>query len=172
MSAGMIELQPFGPKSPDFAAAIGVYRSYVSGESKWAAEYFAKYAALPDYLGFVAKRDGRVAGMGFGARVGPGNWWYDAVTRGLAGRAQVQPGIWSLNEFGVLPEYHRTGVGSALMERILALAPGPKLILSAREDNFPARHFYAAHGWCEIGTFPLTTGGASYVICTFTKPTE
>lgn len=57
----------------------------------------------------------------------------------------------------VLREYWGNGIGSALMERMIAFAKqtGAELLtLEVRADNARAKALYAKHGFTRFGTFP------------------
>ena len=56
--------------------------------------------------------------------------------------------------FGVMPQSRRRGIGSRLLRWLeqVALVAGTELIfLEARLTNTPARRFYQAHGYRELG---------------------
>jgi len=65
--------------------------------------------------------------------------------------------IAELQRIGVLPAMRRTGVATALLDEVVAEAPGTganRLLLEVREDNAGALTFYAARGFVEIDRRP------------------
>jgi ribosomal-protein-alanine N-acetyltransferase len=65
--------------------------------------------------------------------------------------------IAELQRIGVTPAARRTGIASALLDEVVAEAPGTganRLLLEVREDNGGALAFYAARGFIEIDRRP------------------
>ena len=65
--------------------------------------------------------------------------------------------IAELQRIGVTPAARRTGVATALLDEVVAEAPGTganRLLLEVREDNAGALAFYAARGFIEIDRRP------------------
>jgi [ribosomal protein S18]-alanine N-acetyltransferase len=65
--------------------------------------------------------------------------------------------IAELQRIGVTPSVRRTGVATALLDEVVAEAPGTgadRLLLEVREDNAPALALYAARGFIEIDRRP------------------
>lgn len=95
----------------------------------WSAEFVRASLVTTRYL--VAEIDGRVVGVGnIDFRVSP-------------------PVIWKLY---VLPEHQAGGVGSALLEGLLALVPAeePVVTLEHTEGNERAARFFARHRFVEV----------------------
>jgi [ribosomal protein S18]-alanine N-acetyltransferase len=108
---------------------------------------------------------------GFGADA----WSPQLVGEGLAGRlptvhylvaeddgavvghavASVVDDLVELQRIAVATGRRRGGVGSALLEAVLALRPeGGRVLLEVREDNTGALGFYAARGFVELHRRP------------------
>jgi ribosomal-protein-alanine N-acetyltransferase len=65
--------------------------------------------------------------------------------------------IAELQRIGVTPAMRRTGVATALLDEVVAHAPGTganRLLLEVRDDNAGALAFYAARGFIEIDRRP------------------
>ena len=65
--------------------------------------------------------------------------------------------IAELQRIGVTPSLRRTGVATALLDEVVAEAPGTgadRLLLEVREDNAGALALYAARGFIEIDRRP------------------
>lgn len=160
----MIIVRQFDPTSPDFSGAIAVYRSYANQDEDAAKSYFGMYAGRADYAGFVAVMDHAVVGMCFGAKVTSGNWWFDAVTKGLASFAPQLEQAWTLNELGVLPVFQRLGIARRLLEAVTGAVRWPHLVLSTGIENLPARELYRKMGWIELGSVALSKTGKPSVV--------
>lgn len=62
-----------------------------------------------------------------------------------------------LLSFGVRPELRRQGIAGRLLDHSLAVCRGrgaSRFFLEVREDNLPARRFYAEKGFASIGRRP------------------
>ena len=65
--------------------------------------------------------------------------------------------IAELQRIGVTPAARRTGIATALLDEVVAEAPGAganRLLLEVREDNAGALAFYADRGFIEIDRRP------------------
>jgi ribosomal-protein-alanine N-acetyltransferase len=65
--------------------------------------------------------------------------------------------IAELQRIGVIAAMRRTGVASALLDEVVAVAPGTganRLLLEVRDDNAGALAFYASRGFIEIDRRP------------------
>ncbi|GAB3998571.1 GNAT family N-acetyltransferase [Nocardioides marmoraquaticus] len=100
---------------------------------------------LPTTTYLVAERDGVVVGHAVSAVAG------DVV---------------ELQRIAVVEPQRRTGLASALLEAVVALAgPGERVLLEVREDNVGAQAFYAARGFVELARRPrYYAGGATAVV--------
>jgi GNAT superfamily N-acetyltransferase len=100
-----------------------------------------------DYTIRLATHDGRIIGFAkTGPVVFPGDWPADFI---------------ELHQLYVLPEFHGTAVGVALMDWALAHArtQGKRaMILSVYIDNHRARRFYARYGFIDIGRYDFHVG--------------
>jgi [ribosomal protein S18]-alanine N-acetyltransferase len=68
--------------------------------------------------------------------------------------ASVAGEVVELQRIAVAAAYRRTGVASALLDAVVAVAVGAgaeRLLLEVREDNPGAQGFYAARGFSEVG---------------------
>jgi ribosomal-protein-alanine N-acetyltransferase len=87
---------------------------------------------LPTVRYLVAERDGEVVGYAVASFAGD---------------------IAELQRIGVASASRRTGLATALLDEVVAQAPGTgadRLLLEVREDNAGALAFYAARGFVEI----------------------
>ncbi len=115
--------------------------------------------ALPDWFGSAESREVYIRG----SRVQP--FWADvedSVARGFLALKETSPYTAELAVMGVLPEYHRQGVGRALFEafRRYAGAKGYAFlqVKTVREGCYAAydqtNAFYRSLGFRELECFP------------------
>lgn len=106
-----------------------------------------------DGLAAVGAFDGaRLVGVAYGYRGAPGQWWHDQVRQALAEDVAVRwlDGSFEVCEFHVRPAYQGTGLGRALLARLLALTDAPTAVLTTPDADTRARRFYAAGGWVDL----------------------
>ncbi len=126
---------PPSAAAEDVAAFIAAHLS---------SQRFGDYLADPDRRLLVARRDGRIVG-------------YTMLIRG------TDPETVELSKMYVLPDLHRTGAASALMEAGLAWAAGQgarSVWLGVNRNNHRAQRFYAKHGFEATGTRTFQLGSS------------
>jgi ribosomal protein S18 acetylase RimI-like enzyme len=161
----LIVLEPFGPNSARFFDAVRVYNDTWKWGWEESYSFFSRYALLPDYLGFVALYDGQVAGMTFGARGLPGQWWFDKVAEKVGRDHPALKDAWMLVELAVLEPYRDLGIGTALHNALLAAQHYPRALLSTEVSNTGARRLYERLGWEYLHSgFVFSEGGPAYTI--------
>jgi len=121
----------------DLAAVVRLEREGL-GVDAWSEGLIAEgiAGALPTISYLVAEVDGRVVGH--------------AVASVVADLAELQ-------RIAVDPAHRRTGLASALLDAVVALARdggAERVLLEVREDNAGALAFYAARGFAEIDRRP------------------
>lgn len=165
MHTPAFQLIPFDADSPYLPQAARVYaRIWQRGED-WAIGLFARQARYPDFHGLVAVAEGAVVGMGFGARSEPGQWWHDKVAARMGAGTPALQDAWTLVELGVLAELRGRGIGGALHDRLLAIHPCPRVLLSTQVENARARRMYEARGWQYLHPgFAFEPGNQPFVV--------
>lgn len=123
---------------PDDAEAITALESVCQGPDAWSAFLVGDgvRGGLPTVRYLVAERDGEVIGYAVASFAGD---------------------IAELQRIGVTEPARRSGVATALLDEVVAQAPGTganRLLLEVREDNAGALAFYAARGFIEIDRRP------------------
>jgi [ribosomal protein S18]-alanine N-acetyltransferase len=126
------------PAGVEDADAILALEEECQGRDAWSAWLVADGVAgtLPTVRYLVAERGGSIIGY--------------AV-------ASVGGDIAELQRIGVTTTARRAGVASALLDEVVAGAPGGganRLLLEVRDDNAAALGFYAARGFVEIDRRP------------------
>jgi ribosomal-protein-alanine N-acetyltransferase len=79
--------------------------------------------------------------------------WDGPDLQGYAGLAAYREEAW-VQTIGVAPSYQRRGLGTALLEGLLAEArrrSADTIALEVRADNAPAQELYARHGFATTG---------------------
>ncbi len=156
---------PLRPGAPYFDDAVRLYLSIWPGDTHSISDFFTRYAALPDYHGLVALHNGALVGFGFGARSLTGNWWHDRVAAQVGAHHPALRDAWVLVDLAVAPGHRDKGVGSALMETLLAAQPCPRALLSTEVNNAGARRLYERHGWTYLHPgFAFNAGGQPYAV--------
>jgi ribosomal protein S18 acetylase RimI-like enzyme len=114
-------------------------------------DQLAFHGGFPGFTGFVARDTARdtIAGVVYGFRNAPGQWWRDRVARSLGAERtlEILDDSFCLMELGVLPDARRFGVARLLVQGLLAAQPHPRALLSVESHNEGARRFYLATGW-------------------------
>ncbi len=109
------------------------------------------HGGFPGFAGFVARdtEHDAIAGIVYGFRNTPGQWWRDRVARSLGTERtlEILDDSFCLMELGVMPDARRFGVARLLVHDVLAAQPHPRALLSVESHNEPARRFYLATGW-------------------------
>jgi ribosomal protein S18 acetylase RimI-like enzyme len=116
---------------------------------------FGEYLADPDRLVLIAVAADRIVGYTMlvrGAEIDPG------VESSLEARPAVE-----LSKMYVLPDWHRHGVGAALMRAGIAWAEadGARAVwLGVNQANHRAQRFYRKHGFGTVGVRTFRLGNA------------
>ena len=114
---------------------------------------------------FVAEHDegGRLAGIAYGYRGEPGQWWHDLVSAamGEAARARwLPPRHFEFVELAVRPDLRRLGIGGRLHDALLTGLDSLTAVLSTEITNEPAIGLYSGRGWEVV--VPEIDFGADY----------
>jgi ribosomal protein S18 acetylase RimI-like enzyme len=101
---------------------------------------------------FVAEHDasGRLAGIAYGYRGAPGQWWHDLVSDAMDEPARtgwLRPGHFEFVELSVRGDLRRGGIGGRLHDALLSGLDAPTAVLSTEVDNEPAIGLYLGKGW-------------------------
>lgn len=159
------DIVPFTPQSTLLYDAVRVYATVWQRDAEESLLFFRKFASLPDFVAFIARREKQVVGMAFGTASLPGQWWHDKVAARVGEGHPAFQRAWVLTELAVLQSCRNQGVGAALHDRIVVAQPMPNLLLSTQVDNVGARRFYARRQWRILHAgFAFIQGNTQYVI--------
>ena len=106
----------------------------------------------PGFRAMVALDADELVGFAFSCPGLPGQWWHDVVVGALPKAAATDWLDDSLEivELHVLPSHQGRGIGRRLLRDSLALSDRSTAVLSALEEDSPARHLYAAEGFVPL----------------------
>lgn len=104
--------------------------------------------------------EGRLAGLAYGYRGLPGQWWHEQVRKGLAEDRGRNPGAsrpadwltdyFELTELHVRPQSQGNGIGEDLLRMLLADVPQPRVLLSTPEGPTRAWRLYRRLGFEDV----------------------
>ena len=132
-----------------YAEAMEVPRSAASGRRSILATHLERDGLAA--VGAVAD-DGTLVGIAYGYRGAAGQWWHDQVRTALdedSARRWLD-GSFEVCEFHVRPAHQGTGLGRALLARLLARADAATAVLTTPDLDTRARRFYATAGWVDL----------------------
>jgi GNAT superfamily N-acetyltransferase len=94
----------------------------------------------------------RLVGIAYGYLGAPGQWWHDQVRAALdeATAHRWLDGSFEVCEFHVRPASQGTGLGRALLARLLSLTDARTAVLTTPDLETRARAFYRAAGWVDL----------------------
>jgi GNAT superfamily N-acetyltransferase len=132
-----------------YAEAMEVPRQAASGRRSILATHLERDALTA--VGAVAD-DGTLVGIAYGYRGAAGQWWHDQVRAALdedSARRWLD-GSFEVCEFHVRPAHQGTGLGRAMLARLLARTDARTAVLTTPDLDTRARRFYAAAGWVDL----------------------
>jgi ribosomal protein S18 acetylase RimI-like enzyme len=130
------------------------------------AEVFGRHAQRPGFRAVGATaQDGELVGFGYGYLELPGSWWYQRVEPALAvaGQTGWLERAFTVAELHVRPDRQGHGIGTALLEALLALVGQDRVLLSTQRDDNPSRGFYRSRGFTEVASVDFP-GLRTYVV--------
>jgi ribosomal protein S18 acetylase RimI-like enzyme len=114
----------------------------------------------------VALTDEGLIGFAYGYDGQPGQWWHDSVADGLddAQRKKWLNRAFELAELHVLPAWQGKGIGRQLLQ-IVGDVDRSTMVLSAIDDETPARHLYRSMGFTDLLTgFTFPGSSEAYAV--------
>lgn len=156
---------PLLPGTRLFGDAMRLYAQTWPDDPGVISDFFARYARLPDYHGLAALDGQLLVGFGFGARSESGQWWHDRVAERVGADHPALQDAWGLVDLAVASEHRGRGIGSALMETLLAAQPCPRALLSTEAANTGAQRLYLRYGWRVLHPgFAFNPGDKLYMV--------
>ncbi|GGS40324.1 MULTISPECIES: GNAT family N-acetyltransferase [Actinokineospora] len=99
---------------------------------------------------------GRLAGIAYGYRGAPGQWWHEQVRRGVTEQSGAAVAdLWmsdyfELTELHVRPEIQGRGTGAELVARLVDGVPSAHVLLSTPEGPSRAWRLYRRLGFTDV----------------------
>jgi ribosomal protein S18 acetylase RimI-like enzyme len=144
-----------------FTAALGVDPASARGLA-WRDETLALHAGRTGFVLLAALDDAdRIAGFAYGYTGAYGQWWTDLVAHHLDDDARAEwldPPHFEVVELHVHPAAQRAGIGTALLDALLARQAHDRAVLSTDPGSASAPPFYRKHGWTRLGSYPARGG--------------
>lgn len=137
-------------------AALATVRAATGVGGSDDEQYYERHAGRDGFRAVGAWEGDRLVGFAYGYRESPGSWWDGWVRPALqaVGEADLLDGAFELVELHVAPELHGRGIGTHLLDALLAEADAPRVLLSTQAGANPARAFYRARGFREVAALP------------------
>lgn len=125
----------------------------------------------PRFRAYLALRRNALVGLCYGFHGEPGQWWHDAVCRGLrtrAGEAAAREWLgdcFEVAELQVRPQHQKQGIGRRLITSLCAERAERTVVLSTHDTDSPARRLYRSLGFVDLMTgFYFPTGGEQFAV--------
>jgi ribosomal protein S18 acetylase RimI-like enzyme len=130
----------------------------------------------PGLRAVLARNDKNgLVGFGYGYEGEPGQWWHDAVAEGLDAEARARwlASAFEVAELHVLPAWQHQGLGRHLLGDLCAGVDRKTVVLSAVDEETPARRLYRSVGFVELLTgFTFAGSSEKYAVMSRTLPLE
>ena len=133
----------------------------------WRDETIPRHASRRDFTFLVAREHGEVVGFAYGYSGDYGQWWTDRVAESLDDELRAEwldPPHFEICELHVRPDRQRHGIGARLLDRLLALQPHERVLLTANPAKAQPLPFYRKHGWHELADVTFGEGYPRYVL--------
>ena len=132
-----------------YAEAMEVPRQAATGRRAILATHLEREGLAA--VGAVAD-DGTLVGIAYGYRGARGQWWHDQVRAALDEDTAERwlDGSFEVCEFHVRPGSQGTGLGRALLARLLERTDARTAVLTTPDLDTRARRFYATAGWVDL----------------------
>ena len=158
----LARLEPgvFRTALPDLLEVYLAAMRYPPGTAEARAPLWADHSRRDGFRCMVAvDQDGSVAGLAYGYRGRPGQWWYSEVARGLGDDPQGWlADYFELTELHVRPDRQGAGLGESLLRGLLAPVTTDRVPLSTPEGQNRAWRLYRRVGFLDVLRDFLFTG--------------
>lgn len=106
----------------------------------------------PGLRAVLALHEDGLVGFAYGYDGAPGQWWHDAVAEAMSPeqRDRWLADAFEVAELHVLPAWQRQGIGRELLHELCRDVDRRTVVLSAIDDETPARHLYRATGFEDL----------------------
>jgi ribosomal protein S18 acetylase RimI-like enzyme len=155
-----LEPGTFRTALPDLLEVYLAAMRYPPGTGEARAPLWADHSRRDGFRCVAAvDEDGSVAGLAYGYRGRPGQWWYSEVARGLEGDPQGWlADYFELTELHVRPDRQGVGLGESLLRSLLGPVTTESVLLSTPEGENRAWRLYRRVGFRDVLRDFLFTG--------------
>jgi ribosomal protein S18 acetylase RimI-like enzyme len=111
-----------------------------------------RHLSNPGLRAVLAENEDGLIGFAYGYYGEPGQWWHDAVADAMS-REQRQKWLanaYEIAEVHVLPAWQQQGLGRRMLHQLCHDVPRQTVVLSAIDDETPARRLYRAMGFVDL----------------------
>jgi len=100
----------------------------------------------------IAHNEDGLIGFTYGYEGEPGQWWHDAVAAALSREDRVRwlSRAFEVAELHVLPAWQGHGIGRDLLQELCRGVARDTVVLSAIDDETPARNLYRSLGFQDL----------------------
>lgn len=126
-----------------------------------------RHLGNPGFRAYIALRCGNLVGLCYGFHGMPGQWWHDAVHRGLTDQLGPEASsrwlgdCFEIAELQVLPRHQKDGIGRRLLTTLCAERAERTVVLSTHDRaDSPARRLYRSLGFVDLLTNFFFPAGA------------
>jgi ribosomal protein S18 acetylase RimI-like enzyme len=157
----------------DVQPAHAVYEAAFARAAPERRAVFERHARRAGYAGVAGiAPGGAMIAIAYGYLAHPGDWWTDTVRPHLAAAGQQAALVdaFAIAEVAVTPPYQRRGVGSRLVDDLLARIDAPRALLGVYTDNAVAMHVYEKRGFVVLtAPFRFFAADRPYVVMGTTR---
>jgi len=168
-----VRIEPMPLQGPLFEGALDVYAEAFAGPPYFDDDrgqevrmrLLGEHGRRPGFKAIVAMDGDEVVGMTYAYSSAPGQWWHDEVRKRVPASAYRRWLVRALEvvEVAVAPSRQGEGIGTLLVEALVAGREEHTAVLSARCDS-RAHELYRRLGFEELARVEFSTGGAPFYI--------
>ncbi|MGH3319279.1 MAG: GNAT family N-acetyltransferase [Streptosporangiaceae bacterium] len=142
-------------------AAVEVYAGAMKASREQARgrrPIMERHLGYPNFRAYLALAGEELAGFCYGFHGEPGQWWHDAVARGLTQKAGEGVALSWLDEsievaeLQVMPTRQGGGIGRALLTTLCGERAERTVVLSTFDTDSRARRLYRSLGYVDLLT--------------------
>jgi ribosomal protein S18 acetylase RimI-like enzyme len=135
----------------------------------WRDDILPRHAARADFdfLGARERDSEDLVGFTYGYTGAYGQWWTDRVAPAMDAAARavwLDPPHFEVVELHVRPDSQRRGIGTRLLDALLAGQPHDRALLTADPAAASALPYYEKHGWEPLADVELVAGAGTRVV--------
>lgn len=160
--------------APWLDAAVAVYTAAMNAPQRQISgrrSIIERHLGNTGFRAYIALRCETLVGLCYGFHGMPGQWWHDAVHRGLTDQlgpeatTQWLGDCFEVAELQVLPRHQKRGIGRQLITTLCAERTERTVVLSTHDTNSPARRLYRSLGFVDLLTnFCFPAGAEKFAV--------